>query len=232
MLLLWYLPTGTGRHWICEERWQVSVTAPPLIINLSIVNLYNFWNIWKLQLVQNVVARIVLCKPRFARVTSFAGPALATNFLPDQFKVILVTLKALHGLGPCIWRAFFSQWNPPDPPEPGRQGMLWIPSPKEVHLMELKTKGLLHGGSISMEHHPCKDKIAFHFDTILQGPENKVLPKAWRIIWSPSNLPFDCCCQWGGEFLFFCIVFISGFYPCKPLRVIENKLGSHINFLK
>ena len=70
--------------------------------------------IWKLQLVQNMAARLVPGTPRHDHST----PVLKSlHWLPISFwakyKVLVITFKALHGLGPGYLRDRLLPYNPP-----------------------------------------------------------------------------------------------------------------------
>lgn len=53
--------------------------------------------------------------------------------------------------------------------------MLWVPSPKKVHLVGPGRRAF-SGGSLPVEHHPQRDKIDAHLDIYLKEPEGVVLP--------------------------------------------------------
>lgn len=106
----------------------------------------------KLQWLQNAAARVVLCRPRGACVLPLLQEL---RWLPVclqvQFKVLVVTFKALHGLGPGYLKDPLSQGHPPDPPERGgreRYGSC---------LLRAQKVALLSGGSLPVEHPPPRD---------------------------------------------------------------------------
>ena len=81
--------------------------------------------VWKLQLVQNMAARLVSATPRGDHIT----PVLKSlHWLPISFrakyKVFVITFKALHGWGPgCLWDRLLP-YNPPRKLRSSRNNLL------------------------------------------------------------------------------------------------------------
>ena len=93
-------------------------------------------SIQKLQLAQNAAARAVLGAPRRAHIT----PLLCElHWLPVcfwvQFKVLVITFKALHGMGPGYLKDRLVPIRSTCPTQACKEGMLRTRSTKEFHLV-------------------------------------------------------------------------------------------------
>ncbi|XP_070618091.1 uncharacterized protein, partial [Erythrolamprus reginae] len=89
----------------------------------------------KLQIVQNAAARAVMGLPRYAHVS----PSLRSlHWLPisfrSQFKVLVMTFEALHGIGPEYLRDRLLPHESQRPIRSHRVGLLRVPSTKQCRL--------------------------------------------------------------------------------------------------
>ncbi|XP_060100566.1 uncharacterized protein LOC132575897 [Heteronotia binoei] len=89
----------------------------------------------KLQSVQNAAARLLLGLPRWEHIRSGLRDL---HWLPItfrvQYKVLVITFKALYGLGPAYLRDRLSPHVPQRVLRSGSQNLLVIPGPKEARL--------------------------------------------------------------------------------------------------
>lgn len=94
-------------------------------------------DIWKLQLVQNDVAQKVLEALKVVHVTLLWGKLLwVASFSWVHFKMLVITLKALHGMGSGYLRNSLASMGLVHPTSFGQRALLRIPAAKKFQLME------------------------------------------------------------------------------------------------
>lgn len=86
-----------------------------------------------------------------------------------HFYMLIVPLKALCGSSPGHLKDHLFPLYPPDPPEQGGRGS---PLLRRSTWRDPEDPGLLGGGSLPVEHHPCGDKI---------GPTLTLFKKALKV---------------------------------------------------
>ncbi|KAF7243149.1 Neuronal tyrosine-phosphorylated phosphoinositide-3-kinase adapter 2 [Varanus komodoensis] len=89
--------------------------------------------VWILQLIQNRAARLLMGTGRYVHMT----PVLCQlHWLPievrAQFKVLVMTYKALNGLGPGYLKERLHPYMPARPLRSAGEALLWEPSVKEI----------------------------------------------------------------------------------------------------
>ncbi|KAF7236906.1 Coiled-coil domain-containing protein 40, partial [Varanus komodoensis] len=111
-----------------------------------------------LQLVQNRAARLLMGTGRYVHMT----PVLRQlHWLPievrAQFKVLVMTYKALNGLGPGFLMEHLRLYTPARPLRSAGEALLWEPSVKEIRrasteiqAIHLEKKQLLHQWTVSL----------------------------------------------------------------------------------
>lgn len=98
-------------------------------------------SIWKLQLIKNVAARIILGSPGMAHVTP---PLHELHWLQVcfwvQFKVLIITFKALHGRLAGYLQNHLCPIISAYPTRSGRKGLLHMPAVKEFQLVDSRKR--------------------------------------------------------------------------------------------
>ncbi|KAK9395419.1 hypothetical protein NXF25_018780 [Crotalus adamanteus] len=89
----------------------------------------------RLQLVQNAAARAIVGAPRYAHVSPILREL---HWLPVglrmQFKVLVITFKALHGIGPGYLQDRILPHSSQRPVRSHRLGLLQVPSARQCRL--------------------------------------------------------------------------------------------------
>ncbi len=123
---------------ISKLRPMLSMSNAEILINAFMTSRLDYWNallggcsarlINKLQMVQNAAARVLTRTRKYDHIS----PVLSTlHWLPIKhridFKILLITYKALNGLAPQYLSELLSHYSPPRPLRSQNSGHLIIP---------------------------------------------------------------------------------------------------------
>uniref|UniRef100_R4GDH7 Reverse transcriptase domain-containing protein n=1 Tax=Anolis carolinensis TaxID=28377 RepID=R4GDH7_ANOCA len=177
--------------------------------------------IQKLKLVQNAAAHLLAGVPARWRITPILQQL---HWLPIEyritFKILVLTFKALHGLGPAYLRARLSPYQPQRLLRSEGQNLLEVPNIRTYHLFSTRQRAFSIvapqlWNALPVETRTIRDLLAFR-----KACKTFLFRQAFNGRKTRGYVCFYCCfycfyCYFKAN----CIVLI---YFCKPLRA---KLG-------
>lgn len=129
-----------------------------------------------------------------------------------------------------IWRTIWatSTW----PIRAGKQGMLQIPSPKEVHLIRPRRRAFSTVAPFLWNNIPTEISLGPTLTQLCKTRKTWFCQQAWelRVKWNPSSGSFDCVLSPEGAGLLFFILFYWVFTVSNPPWVPGSKWMAISNF--